>query len=101
MKSSSCFFSFFSCIHLLFCRSAVTSVAMPPTHRAIPSTSVILTPGTAANAPAGTELSAMTGMQMREHHVAWAIHAPKNLGGEFLISSKRESEPCCITRWRR
>lgn len=70
MKSSSCFFSFFSCIHLLFCRSAVTSVAMPPTHSAIPSTSVILTPGTAANAPAGTELSAMTGMQMREHHVA-------------------------------
>lgn len=35
----------------------------------------------------GRELRAMTGRQQRDTQVAWAKKAPKNLGGDFLISS--------------
>ena len=49
--------------------------------------------GRVASAACGMELMARTGMRQRDTQVAWATNAARNLGGDFLIESKRESEP--------
>jgi hypothetical protein len=56
-------------------------------------TSVRVRKGSAERAVAGTEFRASTGRRHRETQVAWAKKAPRNFGGDFLISSKRESRP--------
>ena len=41
----------------------------------------------------GRELRARTGIRQRDTQVAWAKKAPRNLGGEVRMPSKRESVP--------
>ncbi len=65
-------------------------------------TSVIPTAaGTAANVAAGREFMASTGIRQRDTQVAWAKKAPRNLGGDWRIPSKRESEPSAEMRAKR
>ena len=52
--------------------------------------------GIAAKVVGGSELSAVTGSMTRETQVAWARKAPRNLGGEVRILSKRESLPSSL-----
>lgn len=69
-KSSSCFFSFFSSIHWLFCLSAVTSKAKPKSHKAIPASVPGVKYGIEAKAVGGMEFRAVTGSMTRETQVA-------------------------------
>lgn len=100
-NSSSCTFSRFSRAHCDFCLSAVTSNNKPPIYSDRPRISVNLIDPVAATAAAGIELTAIMGIRQSDTQVACAAHAPMNLGGDFLISSKRESFPSCRTRWKR
>jgi hypothetical protein len=63
--------------------------------------SVIPITGNVANDACGMLLRASTAMRQRETQVAWAVKATRNLGRDFLISSKRESLPSERTRWKR
>ena len=68
----------------------------------MPIRSVIPTAaGSDAKSETGSELMARTGIKQRETHVAWAKKAPRNLGGDCLMSSKRESDPSADMRWKR
>jgi hypothetical protein len=98
---SSCSFWCFSRIHWDFCRSAITSKANPPANRDKPKMSVNFRLGRAAYTAGGIELTAMTGIKHKDTHMAWAVKATMNLGGDFLISSKRESLPSFKMRWNR
>jgi hypothetical protein len=64
-------------------------------------TSVIPIAGRVDRTACGILFTARIGIKQRETQVAWARNAPRNLGGDFLISSKRESFPSDITRWKR
>lgn len=46
-------------------------------------------------------LTAKTGRAVRETQTPCMNQAPANLVGDFLISSKRESEPALWMRWKR
>jgi hypothetical protein len=103
-NSSSCCFSLFSLSHWLFCLSAMTSVRKPPAQRLRPTTSVrstLLPKAVDDSAIDGAALMASTGMMQSDTHIAWAMNAPMNWGGDFLISSKRESLPSFEMRWKR
>lgn len=63
--------------------------------------SVSLRTGKVDKAACGIELMARTGIRQRDTQVACAMNAARNLGGDFLISSKRESFPSARTRWKR
>jgi len=47
------------------------------------------------------ELTAKTGKAVSETQTPCKNQAPANLVGDFLISSKRESEPALWMRWKR
>ena len=57
--------------------------------------------GKEAKTEVGMELIARTGIRQRETQVAWTKKARRNLGGEFLILSKRESLPSADMRAKR
>ena len=57
--------------------------------------------GREAKTETGSELMASTGMRHRETQVAWAMKAPRNLGGEVRMEAKRESAPSALMRWKR
>lgn len=57
--------------------------------------------GRLANAKAGRELMARTGIRHRLTQVACAKKAPRNLGGESRMESKRESVPSAEMRANR
>ena len=64
--------------------------------------SVIVTAaGRDANVAMGTALRARTGIRQRDTQVAWAKKAPRNLGGEVRMESKRESLPSAEMRAKR
>jgi hypothetical protein len=54
-----------------------------------------------AMAGPGTALSAMTGIMQSDTQAAWPTKAAANLGGDGLMSSKRESLPSVKTRRKR
>lgn len=100
-NSSECFLAFFSSIHWLFCESAVASNVIPPTNSSKPRKSVRVRAGRAARTVEGIAFSAITGIRQSDTHVACATKAPKNLGGEVLMLSKRESLPSPLIRLKR
>ena len=57
--------------------------------------------GREAKTERGRELRARTGSRQRVTQVAWAKKAPRNLGGELRMLSKRESEPSAEMRRKR
>ena len=59
------------------------------------------TAGRVERTACGILFTARTGIKQRETQVACAINAARNLGGDFLISSNRESFPSDKTRWNR
>lgn len=59
----------------------------PEVKRRSPRISVSIKAGRVARRGRGMEFRAMTGRLQRVTQVAWAKKAPKNLGGDFLISS--------------
>ena len=63
--------------------------------------SVMATEGRVERRAAGREFKASTGMRHKVTHVAWAKKAPRNLGGELRMESKRESEPSALMRRKR
>ena len=77
------------------------SKVRPPAKRVRPMRSVSWMTGSVARRACGMEFTAMMGMRQRETQTAWPKKATRNLGGDFLISSKRESWPSAMTRWKR